>query len=138
MSDHAHRHRRLVHDELHPLIYETLAGLAIWFVLSVWLLFDRGPGSYVGLTFAMISVFFIIVVGIPVLIWLTWRRNAAAARQSDNVEPFQSWSLHRFKTWTGEISGREAATQILLPIVAVSIGITIFGLVFLFDVPHLG
>ena len=39
---------------------------------------------------------------------------------------------------TGALSGREAAMQILLPIAAVSIGMTIFGLVFYFDVPHAG
>ncbi len=35
------------------------------------------------------------------------------------------------------LSGREAAMQILLPIAAVAIGMTIFGLVFYFDVPAL-
>jgi hypothetical protein len=35
------------------------------------------------------------------------------------------------------LRGKEAAMQILLPIAAVSIGMTIFGLVFLFDLPHL-
>jgi hypothetical protein len=41
-------------------------------------------------------------------------------------------------TWTGRVSGREAAMQILLPIAAVAFGMTIFGLVFLFTVPDLG
>jgi hypothetical protein len=41
-------------------------------------------------------------------------------------------------TWTGGISGGEAAIQILLPISAVAFGMTIFGLLFLFAVPHLG
>jgi len=40
-------------------------------------------------------------------------------------------------TWTGGVSGREAAVQILLPIAAVAIGMTIFGLAFLYAVPHL-
>jgi hypothetical protein len=44
--------------------------------------------------------------------------------------------VEEFATSTGTLSGREAAQQILLPIVAVSIGMTIFGLVFYFDVPH--
>ena len=39
---------------------------------------------------------------------------------------------------TGNVSGGEAALQILLPIAAVAFGMTIFGLVFLFTVPHLG
>ena len=59
-------------DELHPLIYQSLIGLTIWFVLSVWGLFSRG--AYEGLTLSVITLFFVILVGIPVLLWLTWRR----------------------------------------------------------------
>jgi hypothetical protein len=44
---------------------------------------------------------------------------------------------HAFATRTGRISGREAAAQILLPIAAVAIGMTVFGLVFLFAVPQM-
>jgi hypothetical protein len=36
------------------------------------------------------------------------------------------------------MSAREAVTQVLLPLAAVSIGMTIFGLVYYFDVPHIG
>jgi hypothetical protein len=52
---------------------------------------------------------------------------------------FREWSSHSFVTCTGGVSGREAAMQILLPlpIGAVAIGMTIFGLAFLFAVPHL-
>ena len=60
-------------DELHPLIYQSLIGLTIWLVLSVWGLFSRG--AYEGLTLSVITLFFVILVGIPVLLWLTWRRN---------------------------------------------------------------
>jgi hypothetical protein len=45
--------------------------------------------------------------------------------------------MHPFATWTGGIPGREAAIQILLPIAAVAFGMTLFGLAFLFAVPHL-
>ncbi len=36
------------------------------------------------------------------------------------------------------MSGAEAATQILLPLAAVSIGMTVFGVVFFLVVPQLG
>jgi hypothetical protein len=45
--------------------------------------------------------------------------------------------LSRIISITGGISGREAMVQILLPIGAVAICMTIFGLVFLFAVPNL-
>jgi hypothetical protein len=129
-------HNKPPNDELHPLVYRSMLGLAIWLVLSVWALFSRG--SYQGLTLTVITLFFLIAVGIPVILWLTWRRNSNPNEQHGYVAPFGEWVTHPFMTWTGGISGGEAAIQILLPISAVAFGMTIFGLLFLFAVPHLG
>ena len=128
------RHNR-PNDELHPLIYQSIVGLTIWLVLSIWALFSRG--AYVGLILAVITLFFLVAVGIPALIWLTWRRNAGLNAQHDYVPSFSEWAMHPFATRTGGIRGREAAIQILLPIAAVAFGMTLFGLAFLFAVPHL-
>ena len=125
-----------LHGDLHPLVYKALVGLTIWLVLSVWLLFDRG--HYVGLNLIVITAFFLVLVGIPIALWLSWRREVSEAEQGEPVERFRDWTAQQFSTWTGGISGREAAMQILLPIAAVSLGMTIFGLVFAFAVPHLG
>jgi hypothetical protein len=73
-------------------------------------------------------------VALPTTLWLAWRRNTDPNEQHSYVTPFREWLSHPFVTWTGGISGREAAMQILLPIAA---GMTIFGLVFLFAVPRL-
>jgi hypothetical protein len=121
-------------DELHPLVYRAMIGLTIWFVLSVWALFDRG--SYVGLDLAIVTLFFLIFAALPTTLWLAWRRNTDPNEQHSYVTPFREWISHPFVTWTGGISGREAAMQILLPIAAVAFGMTIFGLVFLFAVPR--
>jgi len=138
MTTHANhvRHRRTIHDGLHPFVYRTIVALTIWLVLSVWVFFDRG--AYVGLMLAMITVFFVIITGIPLLIWKTWQHNAPREETRTLKESFDAWASQNFATWTGALSGREAAMQILLPLAAVSIGMTIFGLVFYFDVPHLG
>ena len=135
MSTHTH-HDRPMHDGLHPLVYRSMVALTIWLVLSVWVFFNRG--AYVGLTLAMITVFFVIVVGIPVLIWKTWQHNAPAEETREPKESFDAWASQSFATRTGALSGREAAIQTLLPIAAVSIGMFIFGLAFYFDVPHVG
>jgi Na+/glutamate symporter len=129
------RHTSPRTDELHPRIYSAVVGLTIWLVLSVWLLFSRG--SYEGLTLAVITLFFTVLVGIPILLWLTWRHNAAPHEQSDGSPPFDEWSSKTFETWTGDLSGRHALIQILLPIAAVAIGMTVFGLVFMLAVPTL-
>ena len=113
-----------------------MIGLTIWLVLSAWAFFNRG--AYIGLTLAMITLFFVILVAIPVVIWKTWQHNAPPEETREPAESFDTWASQRFATSTGALSGREAAMQILLPIAAVSIGMTIFGLVFYFDVPHGG
>ena len=127
-------HNRPTNDELHPFVYRAIIGLTIWLVLSIWFFFSRGP--YTGLDAGVITFFFFVLVGIPVLIWLSWRRNTTLDEQHGYVAPYREWTSHAFATWTGGISGREAAAQILLPIAAVAIGMTVFGLVFLFAVPR--
>jgi hypothetical protein len=134
MSVHPPRHNLPVNNELHPLVYRSLVGLAAWLVLSIWFLFDRG--AYVELIIAMITVFFVIVTGIPILIWMTWRRRAAHPEHAPE-ESFRAWASQEFSTWTGILPGGAAATQILLPIAAVAFGMTIFGLVYVFSIPQL-
>ena len=123
-------------DQLHPLVYRSIIGLTIWLVSSVWVLFSRG--EYEGITLTVITLFFVILVGIPVLLWLTWRRNVDPNERDGHVAPFAEWTSHSFESWTGSVKGRDAAIQILLPIAAVAFGMTIFGLTFLFTVPYLG
>lgn len=135
MSEHPSRPNHPVHDALHPVIYQTIVGLTVWLVLSVWLLFDRG--QYVALNLAVITAFFLIVTAIPLLIALTWWRNVLPDEHDPPPQRFGEWIASDFSTWTGKLTGGEAAMQILLPIAAVAIGMTIFGLVFYFDVPHL-
>ena len=128
------RHYRPIHDGLHPSVYRIIVGLTIWLVASTWIFFDRG--GYVGLTLAMITVFFVVIVGIPLLIRKTWQHNAPADETREPKESFAAWASQSFATWTGVLSGREAAMEILLPIAAVSIGMFVFGLVYYFDLPH--
>jgi hypothetical protein len=78
-------------DELHPWVYRAIIGLTIWLVLSVWVLFSRG--TYEGLTLSVITLFFLILVGIPVLLWLTWRRNTDPKEQHGFVAPFHDWAV---------------------------------------------
>ena len=135
MTTHPIRPNAPVHDELHPLVYRTLVGLTVWLVASIWLLFDRG--TYVGLNLAVITVFFVILAAIPLLLALIWRRNRASDERGPERQGFRDWSTSEFSTWTGQLSGRDATLQILLPIAAVAVGMTIFGLVFYFAVPSL-
>jgi Na+/glutamate symporter len=111
-----------------------MIGLTVWLVVSIWVLF--GSGNYTGLTFAMVTLFFVVVTGIPIVLWLAWRHNADPHDTRVTSEAFREWRAHDFTTWTGRLGAGEAVMQILLPLAAVSIGMTVFGLVYYFDVPH--
>jgi hypothetical protein len=137
MTTHAHQnHHHPAHQGLHPLIYRSMIGLTLWLVLSIWVFFNTG--AYNGLTLAMITLFFVVLVAIPVVLWQTWQHNAPPSETRAPGESFRDWTSEEFVTWTGGLSGREAAIQVLLPIAAVSIGMTVFGLVYYFSVPHGG
>jgi hypothetical protein len=62
---------------------------------------------------------------------------AAVSHQSEaagQAEPLGSWLHGEFSTWTDQRKGSSAAIEILLPVAAVAIGITVLGIVF--DVVH--
>jgi len=132
MSDRTRHHNLPANDGLHPLIYTAMAALTAWLVLSVWILF--GSGAYIGLILTMITVFFVIVTGIPTLIWLSWRHNTDPDAQGQS-ESYRAWAIRPFSTWTEDLSGSAAAAQILLPLAAVAFGMTVFGLVYVLTVP---
>lgn len=134
MTDHGPRHNQPIHDAFHPAIYRTIVALTIWLVFSIWFFFDSG--AYVVLTLAMITVFFFIVTMIPIMIWLNWRKNAPPDEVAETTGTLREWASQEVATWTGALSGRAAAIQTLLPIAAVSIGMTVFGIVYYFDIPH--
>jgi hypothetical protein len=126
------RHNRLISNHLHPLVYKAMAGLALWFALSAWVFF--GDKDYTVLALLVVSFFLSIIVAIPFALWVAWRGHPTAGGREDG-ETFRDWAAGEFVTWQGRLSGREAAIEILLPLMAVAFGLTVFGLVLHFDVP---
>jgi hypothetical protein len=113
-------------DGLHPAIYGVIVALTAWFVLSVWALFS---GGYASMDDLVITVFFVMAVGIPAVIWGVWRSHRDDGEKQP-APPFGRWIAGEFQTWTGRQKSSLAAVEVLLPIAAVAIGSTIFGLVF--------
>jgi hypothetical protein len=126
------RHNRSVSDELHPLVYKIMAGLAFWFALSAWIFF--GAAGYTDLALAMVSLFMLISVAIPFLIWMAWRGSPVSGAEHKGTQTFRDWAAGEFETWQGRVSGREAAIEVLLPLVAVAVGLAIFGIALHLDV----
>ena len=116
-----------ISDTLHPLVNVAIIGLVLMFVVAVWMFFDSD--AYEAWLDVVITGLFVMAIAIPALLWLTWRRNADGARD-DNHLSFRDWSVGDFNTLTGPVKGANAAAEVLLPIAAVAVGMTVLGLVF--------
>jgi hypothetical protein len=116
-------------SELHPLVYAAIVGLALWYVLSVWLLFGA---EYAGLPI-VVGMLVLMATGVPLLIWLSWRRFMGADATRSQCGTFGQWCTREMEIGQGKISARDAAIQVLLPLAAVSFGITVFGLILAFS-----
>lgn len=115
-------------DQLHPFIYEGLAGLAIWLVVSAWIFFSQG-GS-LGLDLAIVSALVFMIIAIPTVIHLVGRRYQAADRAGSTGRPFRTWISGYFDMRQGRRKSVSASIEILLPMAAAAIGITAIGVVF--------
>ena len=62
-----------VSDQLHPIIYKVLAGLAIWLVVSAWIFFSQG--GYLGLDLGIVSALVFIIIAIPTVIYRAGRSS---------------------------------------------------------------
>jgi hypothetical protein len=106
----------------------AIIGLVLMFVTAVWMFFDSDP--YEAWLDVVVTGLFVIAIAIPALCWLTWRRNVDDARDDDGHLSFRDWAVGEFDTWTGPVKGANAAAEVLLPIAAVAVGMTVLGLVF--------
>jgi hypothetical protein len=116
-----------ISDSLHPLVNMAIIGLVLMFVAAVWMFFDSDRyGAWLDV---VVTGLFVIAIAIPALCWLTRRRNADDARD-DRYLSFRDWAVGEFDTSTGPVKGANATAEVLLPIAAVAVGMTVLGLVF--------
>ncbi len=131
-----------VSDHLHPLIYAVMVGLAVWLLISAWVFFD-GSG-YISLALVMVSVLFIMAIGIPFMLSraaphadqeapsdVAMTDVAIGGESGRLAESFGEWIHGDLDAWTGRCRSWRAAIEILLPIAAVAFGMTAIGIVFL-------
>ncbi len=127
MAEHNANQDSPILDSLHPLVNMAIIGLVLMFVAAVWMFFDSGP--YEAWLDVVVTGLFVIAIAVPALLWLTWRRNADGG--TDGGHPsFHDWAVGEFDTWTGPVKGASATAEVLLPIAAVAVGMTVLGLVF--------
>ena len=128
MAEHSNANQdRPISDSLHPLVNIAIISLVLMFVAAVWMFFDSGP--YEAWLDVVVTGLFVIAIAVPALLWLTWRRNADGARDDSHLS-FRDWAVGDFDTLTGPVKGANATVEVLLPIAAVAVGMTVLGLVF--------
>jgi hypothetical protein len=116
-----------ISDSLHPLVNMAIIGFVLMFVAAMWMFFASDPyGAWLDV---VVTGLFVIAIAIPALLWLTWHRNADGARDDSSLN-FRDWAAGEFDTCTGSIKGANATAEVLLPIAAVAVGMTVLGLVF--------
>ena len=115
-----------ISDNLHPAVNMAIIGLVSMFVAAVWMFFDSDPyGAWLDV---VVTGLFVVAIAIPAICWLTWRRNADDVRGGSLS--FRDWAAAEFDTSTGPVKGANATAEVLLPIAAVAVGMTVLGLVF--------
>lgn len=112
-------------------IYWIIIGLVIWLVISVWGFAGTG---YSSLVLTVVSLFLVVAVGLPLLLGLIATRHPRRCEAEPEKGSLREWLNHEFDAESGPMSARVAAVQVLLPIAAVSFGMTIFALVHHFDI----
>jgi hypothetical protein len=122
------RRNTLISREFPREIYWIITGLGIWLAISIWGFCGSG---FTALVMAIISLLIAGAVGLASLV-------ALATRRPRHGEPpdgsFQRWLGDGFEAHTGRLSGAAAAIQLILPLAAVSFGMTLFAVVRHLDV----
>lgn len=128
MSRELVAHNKPVFDQLHPRIFGAAVGLVAWFALMAWALFDRGGDASLSLMF--VTVLFIVAVLLPWSMSLVWNKYQLPYEQHPQQTSLRDWRAGDFAVWGARLHGTHAAIDVLLPLAAVSFGLTAIGIVF--------
>jgi len=127
MSRELVAHNKPAFDQLHPRIYGTAVGLIAWFALMAWVLFDRS--SDVSLSLMFVTVLFVVAVLLPWTLSLVWKKFQMPYERHPQATSFHDWRDGDFAVWGARLHGSHAAIDVLLPLIAVSFGLTAIGIV---------
>lgn len=116
---------------LHPLIYRIIIALGVVLILGIYG-FAGGSQTYNGLVIVAAILFVVVAIGMPWLLSLIWSRHHT---NSTPPSRFREWLHGEFEIWQGHLHGTDAIAGILMPIVAVSVGMVIFAIVLFFVAP---
>ncbi|MGA8611347.1 MAG: hypothetical protein WB760_06465 [Xanthobacteraceae bacterium] len=132
-NQHTHDgRRRPLTNWLHPRVYGILIALTAWFALAVWNFAGGGGTDYL---LFIVSGFIFVAVMLPAILSRVGHNDPGhnvneSAKEHTKEPSLHDWAACDYDTWTGPLSGAAAATQILLPIAAAAVGMTLIGIIF--------
>jgi hypothetical protein len=122
--------RRPVTNRAHPRIYTIVAVSCAWFVLMVW---NFATGGLVDYLLVIVSGFIFVAIALTMILFsVSGKKNADTTPGNASDPSLREWAGWNYETRTGRILGAQAAVQILLPIVAAAVGMTLIGIIFHF------
>jgi len=115
---------------LHPYLYKIMIGLAVWMLLAAWGFVYSG---YAGIAMGMITFFLIVSVGLVMALWRISRRGRDTGLDKGRGRTLAAWLDGEVEIWGSRIHGTHAATQIILPLAAAAVGMTVLMIVLHLD-----
>ena len=97
--------------------------LTAWFAVAVWSFVGAGLVDYL---LVIVSGFIFVTTALILILSRVGRTDNPA----DKPPPLREWARWDYETCAGRLPGAQAATQILLPIVAAAVGMTVIVLIF--------
>ena len=116
---------------IHPAIYGAIAGLAVLFIACAGTFAAHNDSYYV---IAIACGFIAAAIGLPYQLWRVRCHGHDARDTSLSHRTLRGWLNADLDIWQARIKGRDAATAILLPIIAVSVGLLCLAIVLHIDV----
>jgi hypothetical protein len=99
-----------------------LIGAAAWFVIAIW---GFASDSYTDWLLVVVSAFALIAVGIPAIL------SCVGDAEKPKQPGLRDWVCGDFATWTDRSKAGNAAVEILLPLGAIALGMTVIAVVFM-------
>lgn len=115
---------------LHPYMYKIMMLLVLWMLVAAWGFVGNG---YTELALGMITFFLIVSVGLIAVLWRISRRGPGSGLDKGRSRTLGAWLDGEVQIWGSRIHGTHAATQIILPLAAAAVGMTVLMIVLHFD-----
>jgi hypothetical protein len=112
-------------------VYWIIVGLAVWLVVSAWGFIGTG---YAKLTLVVVSLFIGVAVGLPLILARIANRHRRPLGGNRDDASLGEWADSQFNAESGLTRGSTAIIEVLLPIMAVAFGMTLFAIVHYLDV----